>query len=50
MRLAPLISRSIDDTISKLDGKDKIIKVLKDRTEFVGFLCCVFLWIFFKTK
>jgi len=38
IRLVPLISRNTDDIISKLDGKVKIIKVLKDRTKFVGFL------------
>lgn len=43
IRLVPLISKSTKD-ISKLNGKDKIIKVLKDRTKFVGvFLCFFFL-------
>lgn len=49
MRLVPLISRSTGDIISKVDGKDKIIKVLKYRTKFVGFLGCgVFYSFFFK--
>lgn len=41
IRLVPLISKSTKD-ISKLNGKDKIIKVLKDRTKFVGFFCAFF--------
>lgn len=43
VRLVPLISRSIDGIISKLDGKDKIIRVLKDRTKFMWVPSCGFL-------
>lgn len=43
VRLVPLISRSIDGIISKLDGKDKIIRVLKDRTKFMWVPDCGFL-------
>lgn len=52
LRLVPLIRRSTDDILSKPDGKDKIIKVLKDRTRFVQVSGCGVLWffIFFLNK
>lgn len=52
LRLVPLIRRSTDDILSKIDEKDKIIRVLKDRTTFVqvvGF-CGFFELFFFLTK
>lgn len=42
IRLVPLISRNTDGIISKLDGKDKIIRVLKDRTKFMWVPGCGF--------
>lgn len=53
LRLVQLIRRSIDDILRKLDDKDKIIRVLKDRTTFVQLPGCGVLWfllIFFFNK
>lgn len=51
LRLVPQVRRSRDDIISKLDGKDKIIRLLKDRTTLVRGPGCGVLWFlnfFFK--
>lgn len=52
-KLVPLIRSSTNDILSKLDRKDKIIRILKDRTTFMQVPGCGVLWgflIFFKTK
>lgn len=46
LRLVPLIRRSTDDILSKLDRKDKIIRVLKDRTTFMQVPGCGVSWGF----